>query len=51
MTFDIHGKLAIEVRDGSEFNLHTPSDCAEVVLTALDSALDRPPQGQLERGA
>jgi hypothetical protein len=41
-TFNGQGETDLRARnDGDTYNLHSVTDCAEIVLAALDSALDR----------
>ena len=41
--FNGTGETDLEKRDGATFNLHNETDCAEIVLTALESSLARQP--------
>ena len=45
------GETDLEKRDGASVNLHTETDCAEIVLTALDAALTRPLQEHVDAPA
>jgi hypothetical protein len=38
------GETDLEKRDGASSNLNTGTDCAEIILTALDDAMSRPLQ-------
>jgi hypothetical protein len=41
--FNGTGETHLEKRDGATFNLHNETDCAEIVLTAVESSLARQP--------